>query len=964
MKSLYKILIAAVLLLSLSLSATSCAFLEGFKKDSPPETNSGTDNALGGGDTDEKTDTDDDKKDPEDKDDTGDDSGGESGGGDTDDTEDDDVSGGTGGSTGEDDTTGDGGDTFVPDMTKQNTIETTNVPSSNYSTKAENEFNKDLFYKNSYEIPLGDPSVFPREENGVTWFYVTGTTTAKNFEMWKTKNFTDWEKIGTVYTPGENFFGKSSFWAPQLYYDAEADWQYYLGKDSESGKGLYILFFSARKSNNVCALSVAFSKNIEGPYTNFVGTNKNGDYIDETKSLFEIEKLKGLGLYADHIYGDLYKKNRSFIDASPFVDPETNEKYLYMVRNRNVDTTNDVWGVKMKDWVTPDYSTTTPLTSYGYVDIDKSAGYGYMASSSNKIDEGPFLYYKDYTDDGVQNGKYYLTFSIGGTSDKLYPVCQAIGDSPLGPFTKIQPEMGGLLNTPELAWDIHGSGHHAFFEVSGELFVAYHSYEILSDNSIGRRYFAFNKVEWIYNADGQYIMRSNGPSTTPQPLPSAVSGYTNVATNATVSANVSDSQNASVLNDGIVALRKGDEEMLFSFATEVEIVLSFDEYVTARAIMIYNSYDYESAFSSVDRIELSYRKLIDGKLYFGTAIIDSFDFNLRNHMIPKEYLEAQGESNLYQLRSASAAIVEFDEIEINSIKVYLDNRHSDGVTSISDIVVLGKLSATEITDESIGYGGYTHASPFDSYASYNSSTTEQEKSPEELISIDGVLNDKIWTDLATLTVIEGATIDSTTKEPIDVSVWGERRAKVYTYIGKTKIYFAFDVTDKNLSYNSSLPQGRSTCVEIYFTTAENTSMFNRCYSIRINPLGENGTLTYNLGVYVPNENGNEWRFSEIAHNVKIGVVVNGSVQTSKYQSGYDTNQNVGYTVEIEIDKFLIGLDAESFRFTAAFVQDKGYDEPRMANTFIKDTHYVKPETWIVFTNKKTDANDESTASEN
>ncbi|MBE6536362.1 MAG: hypothetical protein E7673_00260 [Ruminococcaceae bacterium] len=839
----------------------------------------------------------------------------------------------------------------VPDSEKLNTIEASSLPFYSYAYGNANAYNKELFYKNSYQVPLGDPTVLPKEENGEMWFYVTGTTTGSSFEMWKTKNFSEWEKIGTVYSPGENFFGKSSFWAPQLFYDAEADWQYYLGESSESGKGLYILFFSARRTTNACALSVAFSKNIEGPYTNFVGTNANGDYVDETNSCFEVEELKSLNLYANHTYGNLYKKDRSFIDACPFVDPVTGDKYLYMVRNRNVDTTNDVWGVKMKDWVSPDYKTTTPLTSYGYTDINKTAPYGYMASATNKIDEGPFLVYKDYTDDGLNNGKYYLTFSIGGTSDKLYPVCQAIGESPLGPFTKIQPEYGGMLNVPEMEWDIHGSGHHAFFEVDGELYVAYHSYEIKSGNSIGRRYLAINKVEWVYNEKGEYIMRSNGPSMCVQPLPEAISGYYNVAKDATVTVNGLPTAGHSNLNDGIIALREGDENLLFSYTDDTTITLSFKDYVNARAILIYNSYDYKTAFSSIQKIELCYRKLIDGRIYYGTAVIDYVDFNFQKHLIPASYLKAQGETNMYQLRPASAAIVEFDDIEVNCIKIHMVNRNTNSVTSLSDIFVLGKKAEIDDTDKSLSFGGYTHEPVFDSYTLYNGEVVKNEKTPEDLISIDGKLTDKIWTELATVTVIEGATVDATTKEPVDVSVYGEREAKVYTYIGKRKIYFAFDVTDKNLYFNAESPQGRSTCVEIYFTAADNTSLLNNCYSIRINPTGEKGELSCNLGIYVQNAAGNEWRYSEIAHNVKAVALVNGSVQTSEDQTDYDPSKNVGYTVEIEIDKILIGLEAESFRFTAAFVQDKGFNEPRINNTFIPGTHYIKPETWIVFTNK-------------
>ena len=835
-------------------------------------------------------------------------------------------------------------DIFIPDETKQNTVSNSSLPHTDYSSLSYGEYNTELFYQNSYEVPVGDPSVFVLEENGVTWFYVTGTTTGYNIEMWKTRDFYEWQKVGTIYSPGESFFGKSSFWAPQLFYDENASWEYYLGKDAGRGKGLYLLFFSARRESGACAVAVAFSKNIEGPYKNFVGTNANGDYIDETNSLFEIEELKDLGLYKNHSYGNLYKKNRSFIDASPFVDPVSGDKYLYMVRNRNVDTSNDVWGVKMKDWVTPDYKTTTPLTTYGYTDINKTEAYGYL--SKNKIDEGPFLYYKDTTDDGINNGKYYLAFSIGDTNDKIYPVCQAVSDSPLGPFTKIQPEDGGIINAPELQWDIHGSGHHSFFEVNGELYIAYHTYVITSGSSIGRRYFAFDKIEWIENEDGLCLMRSNGPTVTPQPLPDAASGYENIAPEATVS--ITDdrtSENPDVLNDKTVALRDGDEDMLFTVYGGTVITLTFDDYVKVRAIMLYNSYEYSGAFTEIFGIELSYRTVIDGRIYFGKAFIDSLGFSFSNNLIPRSYLEAQGETDFLQLRPASAAIAEFDEIEVNSIRIFIENKNGSIGASLSEIVVLGKEA--DKLDSSLGFGGYTHEAVFEGYTDFVGKMPEKTKTPEDLVSINGSLTEKLWTELATVTVIEGAVTDANTKEPIDVNVYGERQAKVYSYVGDRAIYFAFDVTDKNLFFNETQPQGRSTCVEIYFTTADNTEFNKKCYSIRINPIGE-GEVTYNLGIYVAKDDGSEWRYSEIAHNVKVAVKVNGKVQTSA-DGSYDTSKNVGYTVEIAIDKILIGLDTDAIRFTAAFVQDKGYDEPRLNNTFITGTHYMKPETWIVLT---------------
>lgn len=565
---------------------------------------------------------------------------------------------------------------------EKNTLATTNLPHYDYFDRQTSDYNSELFYQNDLDIALGDPAVLFVDG----WYYVTGTKSGKDFKMWRTKNFTNWDEVGTIYTPPSDFFGENSFWAPQLMYDPEADWQYYLGNDAGSGKGLYILAFSARDKNGLCSLAISFSKNVDGPYLHFKGTNANGDAIDPSRSVFEMSKLKGLDLYKDHPYGDLYKENRSFIDACPYIDPVTGEKYLYMVRSRNVDASNDVWGVKMKDWVSPEYSTTTPLSSYGYTTVEMTEKHNF--STENKIDEGPFVYYKDNTDDNIDNGKYYLTLSIGDTDDKLYPVCQAIGDSPLGPFTKIQPQDGGLLSCPEMHWDIHGCGHHAFFEMDGELYIAYHTFEITDPRTIGSRYFACDKVEWTYNENGQYLMYSNGPTNTVQPLPSITSGYKNIAPLANITANA---DGAELLNDGLIAHNKNSLAKEFSSETDAQITLEFDSYVTARAIMIYNSYDYDLSFDGIEKIEFSYKKEIDGKTFTGTAVINDLGFDLESNRIDPDYVKHMLGEKTPHLRPGSAAIAEFNELEINKITIYITKNATRDALNVSEIVVLGRV---------------------------------------------------------------------------------------------------------------------------------------------------------------------------------------------------------------------------------------------------------------------------------
>lgn len=580
-------------------------------------------------------------------------------------------------------------ETTQNETSETNTLEEIELIHTDYSEINGDEYSRSLFYKNSYKVPLGDPTILPVEKEDGLWYYVTGTKSGKDFRMWRTKNFADWEDVGVVYAPPSDSFGAKDFWAPQLMFDPDADRRYYLGDSASEGNGLYLLCFSARDVNGVCQVSVAFSEEIEGPYKHFEDENVDGDRFDPSTPLFRIEKIKNMGLYADHTYGDLYKENRSFIDACPYIDPVTGDKYFYMVRSRNVDSSNDIWGMKMKDWVTPDYSTLRPLAAYGYTTVEKEEEHKFY--TKNNIDEGPFVYYMDPSDDGIDNGKYYLTFSIGDTNDKLYPVCQAIGDSPLGPFTKIQPEDGGLLTCPQKKVDIHGCGHHAFFEVGGELYVAYHTYEIIDTRKIGTRYFGFDKVEWMYNQKGQYIMHSNGPTKSIQPLPSATSGFENIAPLASVSVtNAANASDAQLLNDKLIAQSGKDLAKEFSTVEDTVIELNFNEYVTAKAIMIYNSHDFRKAFSKVDRIELYYSKEIDGKAYQGVAVINDLGFDLEANTVPAAYVRFSGELTQEQLRPTSASVAEFDEIKINRIKIFISVPEGRECVNVSEIVVLGK----------------------------------------------------------------------------------------------------------------------------------------------------------------------------------------------------------------------------------------------------------------------------------
>jgi alpha-L-arabinofuranosidase len=89
--------------------------------------------------------------------------------------------------------------------------------------------------------------------------------------------------------------------------------------------------------------------------------------------------------------------------------------------------------------------------------------------------EGPFVH--------KRNGRYYLTWSEFDTRDPRYSVAYAVGDSPLGPFTK-------AAQNPILRQNgaVKGAGHHSIVQIPGrdEWIIAYHRFRIPDGNGYNR----------------------------------------------------------------------------------------------------------------------------------------------------------------------------------------------------------------------------------------------------------------------------------------------------------------------------------------------------------------------------------------------------------------------------------------------------------------------------------------------
>lgn len=530
-------------------------------------------------------------------------------------------------------------------------------------SNAEQDYNRNLFYRNDLETLGADPSVIYVEEGEEAgWFYMYATSDdigASGYQAWRSKNLTDWECTGVAFRPDGEAWCRSSLWAPECIYD-KADQTYYLFFNAVNSIGV-----AGKKTHS---MGVATSKHPAGPFELWTGEVPAGTYADGTAyeaytvtdktPLFDFTKMP-----ATH---PLYDGVVKAIDASPFID-DNGDRYLFFCHDLGGGgnthyNTSEIWGMKMIDWHTPDYSTVARLTRNGKTKVD-----GGDDIREGNVNEAPFVI--------KHNGKYYLTFSVYSYPDKLYQVRQAVSDTPLGVYTKVAVQDGGTVIAAEPASDfMSGTGHHSFVTAGDENFIVYHAHTNRTTGGSARA-MAADRYGFANNGSID-VIHANGPTYNLQALPAVSSGYRNIAPDATVTAtNTAEGSDAKYINDGLIHASDTDVVKEFVAGTgTATITLSFDDYVTARAIMIYNSYYYDSAFVKIDKIEM--RFTADGKP--GTAYIADLGFDW-DRLMSSEYMNIGG-----------AAIAEFDEIKVNSITVTVTCPQGAESVAIGEIVVLGK----------------------------------------------------------------------------------------------------------------------------------------------------------------------------------------------------------------------------------------------------------------------------------
>ncbi len=537
-------------------------------------------------------------------------------------------------------------------------------------------YNNDLYYRNDLDFEGADPTVIYIDEGEYEGYFMMYLAKSEAVNVYKSKDLASWEAVSVCFNPPVGSWGVSDLWAPACIYD----------KDD----GKYYLFYSATNSNqkdgyvNTKYLGMAYSDSPVGPFVPFIGTNQNGTVMDVGTPLFDIELLGH-----DH---PCYKRGSSFIDAFPFIDPVTGDKYLYMSRTRNVHPQNIISGVKMIDWMTPDYSTYQELTEANKTTVGGSEITERFEGADvvNAINEAPNMIYHD--------GTYYLSFSICATSDPEYSVMQALGTSPLGPFTKVQESNGGVILGVEMteygsqAWDhVLCTGSHSFVSDGDDLWVVYHQDKNrLSEGYTGvgqmERGIAIDKVDFVENELGQTILHCNGPTTSLQPKVTSSLEFKNLIPNSNIITKTTTELDSSTLKDELMKFRSNDKVDEFIADGDLTIEINFDDFITAKSILIYNSSDYYKAFRKIETLDISFRKELEGKECVGTARASNIEYDLGAY----SNAETSYVTSTAYMRPGAPLIFEFEELETNKITITIKCPEGQESIALNEIVVLGK----------------------------------------------------------------------------------------------------------------------------------------------------------------------------------------------------------------------------------------------------------------------------------
>lgn len=573
------------------------------------------------------------------------------------------------------------------------------------------------------------------------------------YRLYKSYNLTDWDIAGRIDGYAVNVrsdaWTQSSYWAPEFIRDPKSG-RYFIfaSVQSKNGNADTEYFPSTGTYYNMLYGFIAMADNPVGPYeivsneeyySTIAAYDDNGEMVvNENK---EVIGLDGSVITTVDDEGNILNKNGHIvthntppmnfgryvekiqeryavsmgggkthetgmwpaIDFNPVI-MDNGDMYVYFSQHiSDISTGNHIWGVKMKDMITPDFSTLTHLASPNYVTVTKKD-----SNVSGDIDNFVLGERTSWNEGGINEGteviqygdKYYLTYSPLGYGSRAYAITQAVGDSPLGPFTKLDQKYNPVVGINATNDYMAGTGHHCFIRAGEELFVLYHAFYNPIENSpnggfLGRAVGA-DRVQFMYNEElGYDILYGNGPTYSLQPLPDVASGMTNVAKAAKISVD-GNADTVKYLNDGLFTVQAFTLPWEYA-APNTEnkgtvITLTWDEPVEISSFIIYNSQSYFYAFDKLDMVRF---KLAEKPLWYTLDEYNGYCY-IQDLACNPEHVD----ENDFFMRQGGGALASFDNIKVTEMKIQISSKYTNYTEDldkednyeihVSEIFVMGK----------------------------------------------------------------------------------------------------------------------------------------------------------------------------------------------------------------------------------------------------------------------------------
>ncbi|WP_461532174.1 glycoside hydrolase family 43 protein [Sinomicrobium sp.] len=359
-------------------------------------------------------------------------------------------------------------------------------PSKTQKDDGEKEEKAVATYTNPLDVAFGDPYIL--NDEGTFYMYGTGGGAKDGFSVYRSSDMVHWQSRGQVYTGNTaSSWATDHFWAPEVYRFEDK----------------YYMFFSAQWRDNPnnelenFRIGVAVSDSPEGPFEEI-----------SDQPLFD----PGYPIIDANVFVDDNGKYYLYYSRVCYKHPVESEVAEWARKKGWYDEIEESWvyGVELK----PDFSGITgepvlllqpPLRM-----DDKNAEWESRSVTSREMNrrwtEGSYTFKNEDT--------YYMMYSANYYQGENYAVGYATATSPLGPYKKSDTNPVLEKNTQH-GGEVTGTGHNSLvFLDDNNMYCVYHG----RTKTTGNERVVF--IDRIEIDDG--ILRVDGPSTTPKPIPVTV----------------------------------------------------------------------------------------------------------------------------------------------------------------------------------------------------------------------------------------------------------------------------------------------------------------------------------------------------------------------------------------------------------------------------------------------------------